>query len=180
MNRMASTIAAVATAGVLLMPMGTAHAQTTKVDDPADATGSLADIRTVRVRHGVDQVRVRATFTDLRKHGGGVTSAAVFIDTRPGRKGPELALVTGLEYGTDYTLVKVRRWKFVGEPITCDHRLRLDYRRDLMTFRVARSCFEDPRRVRVAMRMDDFTDRSHLITDWMTGRRQFTEWLTRG
>lgn len=179
-HRLAATVAAAATAAVVLMPTTSAHAETTRVDDGADATGSLTDIHTVKVRHGVNQVKVRATFADLRKHSDADSGAAVFIDTRSAHKGPEFALVTGLEYGTDYQLVKVRNWKMVGGPPNCDHVVRLNYKTDVMKFRAARSCFANPAKVRVGMRMDDRTDGSHVITDWMTGPRRFTTWLSRG
>ncbi|KRF17329.1 hypothetical protein ASG90_08530 [Nocardioides sp. Soil797] len=179
-RRLVGTIAAAATAAAVLVPATSAQAETTRVNDGADATGSLTDIQVLRVRHGSDQVRVSASFTDLRKHSDGSAGAAVFIDTRSGRKGPEFVLLTGLEYATDYQLVKVRNWKPVGEPLNCDHKVSLKYQQDVMKFRADRSCFANPAKVRVAMRMDDHSDGSHVITDWVSGRRKFTDWLARG
>lgn len=178
-HRFAAAIAAAATAAVVLMPAASAQAETTRVVDGRDATGSPSDILRVKVSHGPDQVRVRAKFADLRKRGAVSSGAAVFIDSNRARRGPEFAVITGLGYGTDYQLAKVRRWKLVGSPLSCDHKLRLDYKRDVMTFRASRSCFANPATVRVGMRMDDHADGSHVITDWMTGRRKFTGWLAR-
>ncbi len=64
-------------------------------------------------------------FTDLRKKSeAGSSSIAIFIDTRKARKGPEFRLGSGLQYGTDYQLVRVKKWKVVGEPMSCAHDLR--------------------------------------------------------
>lgn len=175
-RRLAGATVALATA-FALVPAGAAHAEATRVVDGADATGSPGDILTVKARHGADQVRIKVSFADLRRHSDSALGAAVFIDVNRSRRGPEYALVTGLEYGTDYQLARVRRWKFVGEPLNCDHKVRLDYGRDVMKFRAARSCFANPTKVRVGVRMDDHTDGSHPITDWMIGRREFTPWL---
>lgn len=172
-------VAAIAALAVLV-PSGAAHAESTTVHDGADATGSPTDIHDVTVRHGPAQLRVHATFADLRKHNGGTSEAVVFIDTDAGRKGPEFALSTGLEHGTDYQLVRVRNWWPRGGPMSCDHKVRLKYAKDVAKFRISRGCLGDPGRVRVGMRMVDRSDGSHVITDWMKGKRRFTRWLVAG
>lgn len=147
--------------------------------DPADTQASLTDIREVRVAHGAERVTVAVGFTDLRATSdGGPSGLTVFLDANPDRRGPELALVTGLQEGTDYQLLRVRRWKLVGEPLTCDHSVRLRPARDLARVRVARSCLRDPERIRVAVRMVDQYDGSHPVTDWFRGPRRYTPWLS--
>lgn len=174
--RRAAVVATTVLAGLTLA--APAHAERGTYDDPADATASLTDVRRVTVSHGPLTVFVKVTFTDLRRRSdAGPSSLAVYLDADPDRRGPDLALLTGLQSGTDYQLVKVRRWKVVGEPLTCDHRVGLRPAEDVAKIRVSRDCLGDPAEVRVGVRMVDEYDGSHPITDWLKGERRFTPWL---
>ena len=48
-----------------------AHAEFYRIDDPADAKGSLTDIYGLEANHGADNVRVKVRFNELMR-----TSAA--------------------------------------------------------------------------------------------------------
>jgi hypothetical protein len=152
-----------------------AHAQTTSVVDGADATGSLQDILRVGVNHGADTATVRVKFTDLRRRStGGPSSIGIFLDTNQARTGPEFRLGSGLQNGTDYQLVRMRNWRPVGGPRSCEHHVDLQFAKDRLVFTVARSCIGTPATLRVGAKMTDQFDASHPIHDWMTGPRRWT------
>jgi hypothetical protein len=153
-----------------------ALAETTTVHDGADTTGSLQDILRVSVDHGADEATVRIKFTDLRKRSeGGPSSIAIFLDTKRDRKGPEFRLGSGLQNGTDYQLVKMRDWRPVGGPKSCEHNVDLKFGKELLVFTTARSCIGTPDTLRVGAKMTDQFDASHPIHDWMKGPRRWTE-----
>lgn len=155
-----------------------AHAESTTVRDGADATASLNDIRKVRIDHGADELKVRMGFTDLRKKSdAGSASIAILIDTKKARKGPEFRLGSGLQNGTDYQLMRVKDWKIVGEPMTCDHDLDLAFAKDRLVFTAARPCLGSPAELRIGAKMTDMYDASHPVVDWLEGPRQWTPWL---
>lgn len=147
-------------------------------DDPADATASLTDIRAVSIVHGAEQLAVAVSFTDLRATSdAGPSGMTVFLDSDPARKGPEAALVTGLQSGTDYALVRVRDWRPLDRRIDCDHQLRLRPRQDVARLRLDRACLGDPAKVRVSVKMVDQYDASHPVVDWVRAFRRFTPWV---
>jgi hypothetical protein len=147
--------------------------------DPADMGGaSLNDIRRVTIDHGTDRLTVRIRFVDLRRESeGGPASLTALLNTRSALAGPEFRLTTGLYAGTDYQLRRVVDGRPVGEPLTCSHRLRLDFADDVLRFRAARSCLDLPSRVRVGVKMTDEYDGSHPVTDWLGEPRSFTPWV---
>ena len=156
-----------------------ANAQVTRVDDGADATASLTDIRVVRVQHGEELVTVRVSFPDLRKKSS--ASLFIYLDRNKKRTGPEYALATPLFSGGDYALRRMRHWKFVGaEPVMCDYDMTFKWRRDFVVLEAERGCFGNPPQVRVGLKMRDTADASHPVTDWLKGRRKFTRWLAAG
>lgn len=174
--RRAAVVAASVLAGLTLA--APAHAEKGVYDDPADASASLTDLRRVSVDHAAKNLFVKVAFTDLRdRSDAGPASMAVYLDADPGRRGPELVLLTGLQAGTDYQLVRMRRWRTVGEPLSCGHRVALRPRADVARIRISRGCLGDPAQVRVGVRMVDAYDGSHPITDWFRGERRFTPWL---
>ncbi len=172
-----TTLVAAAVGATLLATP--AQAQQARYADPADASGSLSDIRAVSVDHGPAQLVVKVAFTDLRRRStGGPAGLNIGIDTRPGVPGAEFRLGTGLQEGTDYQLMRVRNGRVVGEPLSCGHRVRLDFAANRLTFVAARACLGSPARVRIAVKMRDEWDASHPITDWLGARGSWTGWLT--
>ncbi|WP_134738896.1 hypothetical protein [Nocardioides sp. 503] len=182
LHRLTRTVALAACAALTLGPAGPASAESTVVTDPADVGGaSLHDIRSVRLKHGEARVVVRVRFTDLQPESdGGPAGLTVFLDGNPARKGPELRVDTGLHDGSDYQLTRARNWRQVGDRLTCAHSVRLDWKTNVATVRVARACLGTPERVRVAVKMVDYYDGSHPITDWAGKRRSFTPYVTAG
>lgn len=175
--------AALAAGAVLTLGLGgPAFAEATSQSDPADVSGaSLTDIRKVRLNHGVDQVITKVRFTDLvATSEAGPSGMTVYFDTRPARKGPEFRLDTGLQSGTDYQLSRVKGWTAPGEPLSCDHSLKLGWVSDVATLRVARECLGKPAKVRVGVKMVDLYDGSHPVTDWLGKPRSYTAWVTKG
>ena len=181
-RRSAVRTAAVATlAGLALGVAPAAHAETVGVADPADASGSLNDIRQVTAGHLSKRLVVRVGVADLKANSdAGPASMALFVDTDRSRPGPELRLGTGLYAGTDYQLVRMEDWKVVSGPLTCRHSVDLERQKDLVRFQVRRGCLGAPDEVRVGVKMVDEYDGSHPITDWLKGPRKFTRWLSRG
>ena len=168
---------ALATACATVLTATTAYAEEVVVNDGADTTASLTDIRKVRADHGEAQLTVRVNFPDLRKKAdAGLT---VFIDKGP-RRGPEFGLFTPLFSGSDYAMLQMRRWQPVGGPVDCEYDVALKWKRDVLVFTADRGCFGNPDEVRVGMRMRDLADPSHPVTDWLIGRREFTKRLSAG
>lgn len=179
-HRTIRTFALAAVAATALGVAAPATAEQVGVNDPADVAGaSFNDIRHVSVDHGLHRVQVKVRFTDLRRRSEeGPASVAIFLDTRAHRKGPEFALFSGLQAGTDFQLVRMRDARPVGGPLSCRHSLDLGFATDVLTFRASRrDCLGTPARVRVGVRMTDDFDASHPITDWLGRPRSFTRWL---
>ena len=173
------TLAAALATAATLASAPAAHADTTVVHDGADATASLTDIRTVRVDHGHRRVQVRVRFPDLRRQAqAGLT---VYVDSDPDARGPERSVGLPLFSGSDYVMWRMRDWEFVGNrPVDCRYRADYRWRRDVVVLTARRGCFGRPDEVRVGMRMRDVADASHPVTDWLIGRRDFTEWTASG
>jgi hypothetical protein len=169
---LATAVAALVTATVVAGP---AYAEKQRYADPADATASLTDIRSVVVDHRVGQLVVKIRFTDLRRNStGGPAGLTMLIDTRSDRAGAEFRLTTGLQSGTDFQLMKVRGGRAVGEPLTCAHHLRLDFAEDRLSFGAARTCLGMPGSVRIGVKMRDDFDGSHPVVDWLGEPRSMT------
>lgn len=167
-----------ATATALAATIAPAQAETVVVADGADATASLTDMLNVRITHGEQKVTVRTTFPNLRKRGSAVQT--VFLDKNPGRRGPEFALTTPLFSGSDYALVRMRKWKATSGSLRCDYSVDLRWRRDVAVVTIDRGCLGEPDELRVGLRMKDRHDASHPVTDWLGDRRDFTDWLVSG
>ncbi len=171
-TRLLAATGGVALAIALAAP---AHAETTTFVDGADTTASLQYILRVGVDHGLDTATVKVKFTDLRRNSqGGPSSIGIFLDTNQDRTGPEFRLGSGLQNGTDYQLVRMRNWRPVGDPRSCQHHVDLQFATDRLVLTVARSCIGTPATLRVGAKMTDQFDASHPILDWMTGPRRWT------
>ncbi|MFS3130006.1 hypothetical protein ACLM5J_16520 [Nocardioides sp. Bht2] len=169
------------TAALSLGMLSSAGAEVQRINDGADVTATLNDILTVRLAHTKTTVRVRTTYQDLRKAvDDGGASTSIYLDTRPKRPGPEFALVAGLQLGTDYQLVRVKNWKLVGEPLSCQHDFDVVWPKETTRLVVKRSCLGNPAKVRVSQRVTDMADASHPVRDWAPDRRQFSAWAKSG
>lgn len=172
-------IAAAAAALTTTLVATPAHAEVTRVDDGADATASLTDIRVVRAKHSDTHVKVRVNFPDLRKNAS--ASMNIYIDTDKSKRGPEYVLGTPLFSGSDYSLWRMKDWKFSGDmPVHCRYGMTYRWRRDYVALSARRGCFDKPDQVRIGLRMRDVADASHPVVDWLNGRRLFTTWLSAG
>lgn len=172
----ATTVAAaLLAAGLVASP---AHAEQVRYADPADATASLTDIRGVLLDHRASAVVVKVGFTDLRRSStAGPSGLTVYLDTVADRSGPEFLLTSGLQAGTDYQLLRTRGGRPYGDPLSCPHKLRLDFAADRLVFAAARTCLGSPERVRISVKMRDEWDSSHPVTDWLGAPRSWTDRL---
>jgi hypothetical protein len=93
--------AALATALTLALS-APAGADSVGVKDPADL-GHGADLRSVVVDHGGQNVVITTTHTNLRPSFRSGSSGSVFIDTDQSDPGPEFAFVAGYYRGADYS-----------------------------------------------------------------------------
>jgi len=157
---------------------GAASAQAVTIVDGPDASGSLGDIQAVTINHRAHRVVVTTEVADLRRTStGGPSGLNIWLDTDRSNAGPEYVFRTGLQEGQDYTLMRTDGWRPTGDPLTCDHRATFDWAADTVRFGVARRCLGRPDEVRVAERMRDEWDASHVITDWLKGTRHLTRWV---
>jgi len=179
LNRTRTALALAAAATVVLTTVSPASAESTVVADGADAAASRTDILKVRVAHADRRVEVKVRFDDLRKKAD--ASLTVYVDSDPEANGPERVVGLPLFSGADYAMWRMEDWEHVGnEPVTCRYGADYRWRRDVVVLSARRGCFGKPDEVRVGMRMRDVADASHPVTDWLIGRRDFTEWLASG
>ncbi len=172
-------IAAVAAAALTTtLVAAPAHAELVRIDDGADATASLTDIRVVRAQHTDERVIVKVNFPDLRKKAN--AGLNIYIDKNAVKEGPEFFLHAPLFSGSDFALFRMTDWQVVGEPVACSYGMTYRWRRDAVFFNARRGCFNQPDQVRIGLRMRDDADGSHPVIDWLKGRRKFTRWLSSG
>lgn len=176
-TRAARTIAVSALALSSLMAAAPADAA---VDDFRDARGDIrygADLQRVRVVNE-KMIRVRILHRDLRPRA--TAGAAIYFDTDRSRRGPEFAFVGGISDGTDYAMVRTRRWSTNGRRVNCSYNLRLNYAEDISQFRMSRRCLARPEAIRVAVRVGAARGDGTEATDWLRSRRAFTRSVARG
>ena len=159
---------------VVLVPTA-AHATTQTLQDAAETPESHTDILSTTVRHSPVEVVVRVRFDDLRRRNN--AGLSTYVDVDRGRQGPEYALNTGLDAGTDYQLARVRRWQSFGEPLQCEHSVRLRRFNDVAVVRISRDCLGDPSSARVSVLMTDLYDGVRAVVDWSPATRRFGTWL---
>ena len=157
-------------AGLVAAP---AQAEFYSTSDPADASGSLTDIRAVRAKHGAANVVVKVRFQDLTR--SSAAGLSIFIDTDRSTKGAEYALSSGLNDGTDYVLTTAAGWRGTDERVECDYEAKFNWGiKNSVRVRIDRSCLEDPTAVRVSVKMADPTDGSTRVVDWSPQRRRWS------
>lgn len=153
-----------------------ASAETSVFKDDRGDMGDRADIIRVRVVNEKN-VRVRIKHENLTRRGS--RGASVYLDTNFDRRGPEYVFVAGITAGTDFVLMRARRWQGRGEPLTCAHDLKLDFAGDVSVFKVSRGCLRDPRAVKVAVQVGAHRN-GESFTDWLVKRRHLTPRVARG
>ncbi len=150
-----------------------AHAEFYSTSDPADASGSLTDVRAVRAKHGAANVVVKVRFQDLTR--SSAAGLSVFIDTDRGEKGAEYVLSSGLNDGTDYVLTTAKGWRGTDERVECDYDAKYSWGiKNSVRVRIDRACLETPATVRVSVKMADPTDGSTRVVDWSPERRRWS------
>ena len=174
-----SAVRRVAAATVTLGALGIAapaNAETVQITDPADASASLNDVRAIRLEHAPQRVKFQIRVTDLQEFSeAGPAGASIFFDTDRDRSGPEYAIGTGLQSGTDYQLVSVNGWGFRdADLVDCAHRLSLNYETNTVVGSIKRKCIGAPDSVRMSVLMVDQYDGSHPVRDWAPGFRKWT------
>ena len=96
----------------------------------------------------------------------------VYIDTRPGRPGPEFEAFAG----QDVVLWRTRHWRAV-DLAPCDPDVRLRHRPSRYVVAIDRGCLGKPGKIRVAVRVTrNARVHSH---DWAKARRTFLGWVSR-
>ncbi len=170
-----ATLVVAVTLGSLAV-VGPAAAEKAGFKDERGDMGHKIDVLRVRVVNE-QAVRVRVRHDNLTRRGS--HGASVYLDTNFKRRGPEYVFVAGLSAGTDFVLLRARRWKVRGEPLDCPYDLALDFKQDVSVFKVSRDCLRDPRAIRVGVQVVADTD-TGAFTDWLVERRHLTRRVARG
>jgi hypothetical protein len=180
----------------LVLGLATAVVATTlsavSLAEPASAASSTfhdmsgdashgGDLRSVRVVNGAKNLRVTITMRDLVPDPASGVGGALFVDT-DGRRGPEYVAVGGFFDGTDYALLRTDSWKLreATERVECSYRMRLNYQKDTVRFRIGSGCFNavpGSGVVRVEVRTSGPGAKS---ADWLGAARTFSKPVARG
>ncbi len=177
-----SAVAALAAA--MAVPLGVAASLPAQAATKtfADAKGDMDsgnDLLRVKVRNE-DRIRLVAKHDNLtRQSGGGI---AWFIDVNSDRRGPEFRIAGGLTAaGTDWNILRVRRWHVVGDQISCFSNLDLAPRADTSSFVLGRACVGGHQgRIRVSVEASDSDQSGDVFRDFVPARHAFTGWAKRG
>ncbi len=171
--------AALALAALILSPLAPASAESVEIPDARDLDHGV-DLRSVAIRHHPDNIVVRTVHTDLIESYRSGSSGVVFLDTDPANTGPEYVFVGGYFVGTDYNLLTTdgfatKKW---GEPVEGSYRMKVDYDRETVRFRISRDAIGSPGAVRVAVRVAGTRPNGRdTAQDWLDGPRNFTDWV---
>lgn len=169
---------ALAAATFALVPVGGATAAATSVEDPLGDIAGGVDLLRVTTTHA-KKVTVILEHRNLRPSYKSGAGGQIFFDTDPAKAGPEFILSAGLYQGTDYSLNRAKGWKPVGETLTCNYRMTLDYAAETTKVVVGRGCLGKPEEVRIAVKVG--VDKKNVSeVDWLTGKRVFGDWVAKG
>ncbi|MBE7323152.1 hypothetical protein IEQ44_00615 [Nocardioides sp. Y6] len=168
-------------AGVLVLGVAPpASAESLVVVDGDDSVAGV-DLMRARVTYAPRQVRVRTVHDNLVRQAIRAQQwITVHVDTDPDDAGPEYRLQGALNRGTDYQLLKVKGWRGGGRTLTCAHRMRIDWKRDVVRVAFGRGCLGEPESVRVALVVGEMSHEGETYKDWLLGPRRWTEELQRG
>lgn len=171
--------AALSVAALSLTQLAPAAADGIGVADPQDLDHGV-DLLSVDVAHKAANVVVTTTHADLQESFRSGSSGSVFIDTDPADPGPEYVFSGGFFAGTDYQLLTTdgfarSAW---GEPVEGSYRMKIDYDKETVRFRIARETLGSPDEVRVAVRVAGTRPSGKTTkTDWLGEPRSFTDWV---
>ncbi len=169
MRSRVATVLVLALAVVGALTPGAA-AETAHFPDGRSTPGPM-DIHHVDVVNE-DRLEIRVVVADLQRRTG--RSASVWIDTDPGRRGPEFFIGSGL-HDSDWQISRARRWRVVGDgPLPCPVGQRLRYGRDVIIWTTGSACLGDYGRTRVSVEA-----RGRDVTDYSPRRHVFHEWVAR-
>jgi len=155
-----------------------AQAVTRVVVDGSDSRARV-DLLRVKLRNADDRLLVRLRFDDLvRRSDKAGQSVGIYFDTDGSRPGPEIGLGSGLNYGTDYQLVRMRNWSQSTSRVSCVYDAELDWAADTATYVLEPACFGDYSRVRVAVEASEY-DGDVITSDWLREIKAFSPWVRR-
>ena len=174
-------IATAAAAALTLGLAGPAAAERYGIDDPAES-GHGVDLLAVSVVNAEKNLRIVLNHQNLRRSPRTGAGGAVYIDTDPDDKGPELVFAGGFFAGTDYQLVETEGFgtKHWGEPVDGFYVMRLDYVNDTTKIKISREALGGAEEVRVAVRVGGQRTDGTSVVDWMGKPRSYSLWLDRG
>ncbi|KQV67865.1 hypothetical protein ASC64_11740 [Nocardioides sp. Root122] len=179
MRRTVLSAAALSVAALTLTQLAPATADGIGVSDPDDLAHGV-DLLSVEVEHKASNVVVTTTHVDLQESFRSGSSGSVFIDTDPADPGPEYVFTGGFFIGTDYQLLTTDGFAHSawGEPVEGSYRMKVDYDREMVRFRMSREAIGDPDEVRVAVRVAGTRrNGANTKTDWLGAPRSFTDWV---
>ncbi|GAA1935604.1 hypothetical protein [Nocardioides hwasunensis] len=171
--------AALSVAALTLTQLPPASADSIGVSDPKDLRHGV-DLRSVTVDHKAKNLVVTTTHTDLQESFRSGSSGAVFLDTDPDTPGPEYVFAGGFFVGTDYRLLTTEGFATAtwGQPVEGSYRMKVDYEKETVRFRISRAAIGDPDEVRVAVRVAGTKPNGKdTRLDWLGSPRTFTDWV---
>ena len=169
MRRAAATRFALAVTATLLVPAPYAAADSDSFKDGRTTDGTM-DIHRVSVVNE-KRLQVRVKVANLQKKIG--PSAAAWLDTDPGRKGPEFFIGSGL-YQSDWQITRADGWQAEGDPLSCPVDQRLRYDDDVISWTTGPVCLGSYDEVRVSVETSDGDRR-----DFSPARRGWHPWVDR-
>lgn len=180
-NLIGAAVAAASATALALSLGAPASAAGIGVTDPDDVNHGV-DLRAVNVVHNDKSLKIVLNHTNLRPSPKSGAGGAVYLDTDPADKGPELVFVGGYFEGTDYQLLHtegfgVKNWKGVVDGF---HILRLDYDKEQTRMRISRAALGAVDSVRVAVRVSGERRDGTQVVDWLGDPRSYTPWVSRG
>ena len=162
----AGSVAVAATLATVVLTVEPAAAD---VETFTDRGGHLT---TVRIRHGAENIRVKARVGDYNAG----SHFSFWLETDSDDPGPEYKI----KVYPNSEVVPIRRvesFADAGSAIDCDYRASADaHGSDYVSILLPRSCVGTPDRIRVSVRANYFIPGPNLV-DWGPGRKKFFGWV---
>ncbi len=152
------------------VPGGAAVAASETFPDGHTTSGPM-DIHRVSVTNE-KRLQIRVKVENLQKKAG--PSAAAWLDTDKGRKGPEFFIGSGL-YDSDWQITRADGWEPVGDPLSCDIDQALRFKKDVISWTTGKDCLGKYSAVRVSVE----TQKGDT-TDYSPDKHMFHPWVARG